>query len=109
MAIRKSQAKIPAPKLCTEFVLQTLLYRVQEIRARCTKSRDELHRIPLVKAFHYVDAPFSEQVAIATLLSDMDTEIESIEAPRENPCDQARLDGATPDRPNPPAIADAAS
>jgi type I restriction enzyme S subunit len=83
MAINQDiKGLILKPGLCSEFVLYFILHAGPEILASCMKAGTTVESIELswLKRFAVQLPNMEEQTAIATVLSDMDTEIESLES-----------------------------
>jgi type I restriction enzyme S subunit len=81
MAINQDiKGLILKPGLCSEFVLYFILHAGPEILASCMKAGTTVESIELswLKRFAVQLPNMEEQTAIATVLSDMDTEIESL-------------------------------
>ncbi len=83
MAINQDlKALIPESGMCAEYILHALIGSGDEILARCLKSGTTVESVEFgwLKSFTiWVPAP-EEQAAIATILSDMDTELAELEA-----------------------------
>jgi type I restriction enzyme S subunit len=83
MAINQDiKGLILKPGLCSEFVLYFILHAGPEILASCMKAGTTVESIELswLKRFAVQLPNMEEQTAIATVLSDMDTEIEALES-----------------------------
>lgn len=82
MAINQDlKALIPESGMCAEYILHALIGSGDEILARCLKSGTTVESIEFgwLKSFTiWVPAP-EEQAAIATILTDMDTELAELE------------------------------
>lgn len=83
MAINQDiKGVILKPGLTSEFVLYCILHAGPDILASCLKAGTTVESIELtwLKRFAILLPNLDEQTAIATVLSDMDTEIESLES-----------------------------
>lgn len=83
MAINQDiKALIPNDQVISSYLLHTLIGHGDEILARCMKAGTTVESIefPWMKAFTIPLPPLPEQTAIATILSDMDTEIAELDA-----------------------------
>jgi len=86
MAINQDiKALIPDGKVVPDFALQLLAYHGPEILASCLKSGTTVESIEFswLKAFLVLVPKREEQTAIATVLSDMDAEIDALETKLE--------------------------
>ncbi|MBU1699377.1 MAG: restriction endonuclease subunit S [Candidatus Eisenbacteria bacterium] len=83
MAINQDiKALLPNCHVLPDYVLHSLAYNGDRILARCLKSGTTVESVefPWLKAFTIPIPPLPEQTAIAAILSDMDTEITTLEA-----------------------------
>jgi len=82
MAINQDlKALIPDSSMCAEYVLHALIGNGSEILARCLKSGTTVESVEFgwLKALTIFVPSLAEQTAIATVLSDMDTELAELE------------------------------
>ncbi len=83
MAINQDiKALVPSDRVLPEYLLHSLTHHGERILARCLKSGTTVESIefPWLKAFTILVPALAEQAAIATGLSDMDAEIDALEA-----------------------------
>ncbi len=76
------KALIPSKQALAEYMLHALTWNGSRIRARCLKSGTTVESIEFrwLKEFTIPVPPLPEQAAIAAILSDMDAEIDALEA-----------------------------
>ncbi|HET9034224.1 MAG TPA: restriction endonuclease subunit S [Dokdonella sp.] len=82
MAINQDlKALIPESGMCAEYILHALIGSGNEILARCLKSGTTVESIEFgwLKSFTILVPGREEQTAIATILTDMDTELTELE------------------------------
>lgn len=85
MAINQDiKALIPSERYSAQFLLHALTWRGDEILGRCMKSGTTVESVEFrwLKVFTLSVPPLTEQVAIASLLSDMDGQLTAFESRR---------------------------
>ena len=86
MAVNQDiKAILPRKEIHADFLLHSLTHSGERILSRCLKfgTTVESIELPWLKSFTVSIPQQDEQIAIATVLSDMDDEIEALEARRD--------------------------